>query len=227
VKIGDISPESTNLGKSEMYPHLNITKGHNVNLENDCYLINCKFGNNIKIGRNSYLQNVEYGDYSYNSWRVTLIDCKIGKFCSIAQGVSAGLGKHPVNDFISSHPSFYSLSKQCGFTFASEQHFREMGNIIIGNDVWIGANAIILDDIKIGNGAIIAANSFVNKDIPPYSIVGGTPAKIIKYRFSDDLITFLEKFKWWDKDEKWIKENYSKFLDPTLFYIEFSANDNC
>jgi acetyltransferase-like isoleucine patch superfamily enzyme len=222
IKLADISPESTNRGKAEIYPNINVSKGYNVHIENDCYLVNCRFGNHIKIGRNSYMHNVDYGDYSYNSWRVTLINCSIGKFCSIAQGVSAGLGKHPVSDFISSHPAFYSLNKQCGFTFASTEHFREMGKIQIGNDVWIGANAIIMDDVNIGNGAVISANSFVNIDVPPYSIVGGTPAKVIKYRFSDDVINFLEEFKWWNKDEKWLKSNSFKFLNPELFYKEFA-----
>lgn len=197
--------------------HCNVSVGENVSIADGCSLENCKIGNNIKIGRDSYLYNVIYGDFSYNSIRSTFINCEIGKFCSIAQGVSMGLGKHPSDKFISTHPIFYSINKQCGYTFADQQYFDEMGLVSIGNDVWIGANSIILDDIKIGDGAIIAANSLVNKDVPPYAIVGGSPAKHIRYRFSPEQINFLLNFKWWDKELEWIEKNFRLFHDLDEF----------
>jgi len=150
-----------------------------------------------------------------------MMNCNIGKFCSIAQDVSIGLGKHPLNDFVSTHPSFYSVHKQCGFSFSDTQYFDEMGNVTIGNDVWIGANSIILDDVIIGNGAVIAANSVVTKDVRAYAIVGGTPAKIIKYRFSEEDIVFLEKFKWWDKDHSWLQENFKLMHNISSFKKTF------
>ncbi len=82
----------------------------------------------------------------------------------------------------------------------------------IGNDVWIGANVLILDGVTIGNGAIIAAGAVVTKDVPPYAVVGGVPAKIIKYRFNKEEIDFLEQLKWWEKDEKWLTE-YGKYFN--------------
>ena len=100
-----------------------------------------------------------------------------------------------------------------------------MGKIIIGNDVWIGANAIIADDVKIGNGAVVAANSFVNVDVPDYAIVGGTPAKILKYRFSTEEIEFLLKLKWWEKDIFWLEDNKELMLDVELLMRKY-ANDN-
>ena len=180
---------------------------------NEVTTINCKFGIHTKVNNHSYLDNTSYGDFTYSAQHVTIINCTIGKFCSIAQGVSIGLGKHPVNNFVSTHPVFYSTHKQCGTTFADKQYFDEMGTVEIGNDVWIGANAIILDDIKIGNGAMVAANSVVNKDVLPYSIVGGSPAKLIKFRFTEDEIEFLQTLKWWDKDVNWLKENYKIMHD--------------
>lgn len=171
------------------------------------------FGKYNTVNDYSCLYNVIYGDYTYSSIHVTIMNCTIGKFCSIAQGVSIGLGKHPINHFVSTHPAFYSVNKQCGISFADKQYFDEMGHVEIGNDVWIGANSIILDDVTIGNGAVVAANSVVTENVPAYAIVGGTPAKILSYRFPEEDIHFLENFKWWDKDEEWLKMNFKDMHD--------------
>lgn len=92
-----------------------------------------------------------------------------------------------------------------------------MGSVKIGNDVWIGAGAVILDDVTIGDGAVIAANSVVTINVEPYNIVGGTPAKFIKKRFSDETIEKLLKFKWWEKDEIWLKNNFQSFHNMNDF----------
>ena len=180
----------------------------NILIGKNCTINQSKFGKYNKVNDNSFLYKVGYGDYTYSAMNVTIMNCNIGKFCSIAQGVCIGLGKHPVGDFVSTHPSFYSTNKQCGTSFSDAQYFEEMGFVTIGNDVWIGANVVILDDVNIGNGAVIAANSVVTKDVFPYSIVGGIPAKLIKYRFSEEDILFLEKLEWWNKDDKWLQENF-------------------
>jgi len=99
-----------------------------------------------------------------------------------------------------------------------------MGHAIIGNDVWIGTNAIIMDDITIGDGAIIGAGTIVTKDVKPYSIVVGNPAKHLRFRFEEDEINFLLEFKWWDKDLTWIEENYTKFHDIKSFVKDNSGN---
>ena len=187
----------------------------------NCVITGSKFGKHNKINDYSYLYKVTYNDYTYSSMNVTIMNCNIGKFCSIAQGVCIGLGNHPLKDFVSTHPSFYSVHKQCGFSFSDAQYFNEMGTVSIGNDVWIGANAIILDNVKIGNGAVIAANSVVTKDVPAYAIVGGTPSKIIKYRFSEDDIFFLEKLEWWNKDSVWLQENFKLMHDISKLKIAF------
>jgi acetyltransferase-like isoleucine patch superfamily enzyme len=133
--------------------------------------------------------------------------------------VTIGAAVHPTN-FISTSPIFYrernALKSKWvnGLLFADESLMT-----VIGNDVWIGMNVTVMGGLKIGNGAIIAAHSVVTKDIPPYSIVAGVPARIIKYRFGDDQILKIEKLKWWRLSPKILKNNcslFSKVLDNEI-----------
>ncbi|MFC2097905.1 CatB-related O-acetyltransferase, partial [Bacteroidota bacterium] len=124
------------------------------------------------------------------------------------------------DNFVSTHPAFYSKQKQARITFAEKQYFEEYEKILIENDVWLGANVIIVDGVKIGNGAMIGAGAVVTKDVPPYAIMGGVPAKIIKYRFEKDKIDFLQKSEWWNKDIDWLKKNYQLFHNIQKFQNE-------
>ena len=169
------------------------------------------FEGNNRIGKNSFFRG-ELGFGSYigaNSY----IDARIGKYCSVASEVKTVTGSHPAKDFVSTHPAFFSTKKQAGFHYVTEDLFKEENQIKIGNDVWIGQGVMILSGVTIGDGAIIAAGAVVTKDVKPYSIVGGVPAKEIRKRFSEEEIKFLLELKWWDKPEKWIKENAEKFKD--------------
>ena len=171
----------------------------------------CSFGLYNKINDHTNLYEVELGDYSYIAADSKLVRTKIGKFCSIGPGVRCGIGRHPSKIFVSTHPIFYSTIKQARISFADKNYFEEFQPIQIGNDVFIGANTIILDGVKIGDGAIVAAGTIVSKDIPPYAVVGGAPAKIISYRFEEDEIEYLMKLKWWNKSIDWLKDNFRLF----------------
>ena len=117
----------------------------------------------------------------------------IGKYCSIARNCTFVVGYHKIN-LVTTAQSTHMLFNHGKGNRSSYSR----GNIIIKNDVWIGVNSTILDNITIENGAVIAAGSVVTKSVPPYAVVGGNPAKIIKYRFSDDTIQELEKLHFWD-----------------------------
>jgi acetyltransferase-like isoleucine patch superfamily enzyme len=178
------------------------------------------FGYANFIASRTNLKNVSLGDFTYIAKNSGISHAQIGKFCSIGDNVKIGLAYHPVN-LVSTHPSFYLKYKKLPF-FAETSLFDVYKTVHIGNDVWIGTNSIVMGGIVIGNGAIVAAGSIVTKDVEPYSIVGGNPAKIIKYRFDDKTIAALNKIEWWNKDTTWIKHNYKKFLDLSTFLSEFN-----
>jgi acetyltransferase-like isoleucine patch superfamily enzyme len=130
-------------------------------------------------------------------------------------------GKHPTSVFVSTHPVTFNNQGNLLKNYCTEQKFKNHQSVTLGNDVWIGANAIIIDGVNIANGAVIAANSVVVKDVGAYEVVGGNPAKLIKKRFDDVQIKYLQETAWWNNDEAWIQSNISRFwniedfMEPT------------
>lgn len=134
---------------------------------------------------------------------------EIGSFCSIARGVTIQEFNHRTDRI-----STYYFSKNI-FNESIRNDVVSKGNIVIKNDVWIGVNAIILAGVTIGNGAVVAAYSVVTKDVPDYAIVAGTPAKVIKMRFNDEIVKNLLQVKWWDWSLEKIHKNKSLFTEET------------
>lgn len=194
------------------------------------YTKNSKISKSSKVYPFSRVTNSYIGKNSYVSYNCQINNATIGNYCSIAKGVNIGLGFHPLN-FVSTSPVFYSANNPLGKSFVEENKFVDHKIITIGNDVWIGANAIILDGVNIGNGAIVAANAVVNKDVSPYSIVGGVPAKEIKKRFSQQTIDCLTESKWWDLPREFfnttrIKKIFSEeFNDQIISEFKTFVND--
>ena len=172
-----------------------------------------------RICKNSSVVSTHIGYASYIGENVALLNTWVGRYSCIGPEVQVIRGEHPTDTFVSIHPAFYSLKRQSGFTYVTEQLFSEYRyadaekryNVIVGNDVWIGAGVRLLNGIKIGDGAIIATGAVVTENVLPYSIVGGIPAKLLKKRFTEDDIDWLLQLQWWDKNEEWISCHSSFF----------------
>lgn len=176
---------------------------------------NCNISPRAKVYMKCRLNGVTMDDYSYIGKCSIIHDTKIGKFCSISACCVIGLPSHPTNH-LSTSPIFTSPSNALKETWVNEKVYESKISVDIGNDVWIGYGAMIPNNIKVGDGAIIAAGAVVTKDVPPYAIVGGVPARIIKYRFSQEVIDRLMQIRFWEHPISVIKNNIEVFKKPDL-----------
>jgi acetyltransferase-like isoleucine patch superfamily enzyme len=158
---------------------------------------------------------VKFGSYSYVNEYAAMGNITVGRFTSIGPEFICGYGEHPTN-FITTSPVFYSTRKQCGISFTETSRYDEQQTTTIGNDVWIGARTFVRDGVKIGDGALIAAGAVVTADVPDYAIVGGVPAKLIRYRFPEDVVQQLLEIKWWNWSEDRLREAQPQLAQPDV-----------
>ena len=158
------------------------------------------------------------GAYTYIAANTDVENAEIGKYCSIADHCRIGMSSHSLN-YISTSPIFTQTINALQEKWIEKNvftHKSEEERVFLGNDVWVGSHVLINGGVHIGNGACIAAGAVVVKDVPPYAIVGGVPAKVIKYRFSQPVIEKLQELQWWNFPEEILKQNIHLFQKENL-----------
>lgn len=173
------------------------------------------------VGSGSHIVDTKLGKFTYCGYDCAIIGSDIGSFCSIAGSVYIGGARHPI-EWVSTSPAFYRHGKNDGMKHKFSFHPIEDSDVrtTIKNDVWIGERILIKKGVTIGNGAVVGMGSVVTHDVQDYTIVAGAPARIIKKRFSDSLITALLESEWWNLDEKILHTLGPYFPCPETFLNE-------
>jgi len=176
---------------------------------------NSQIHSTSKVEAGSEVVNSSFKKHSFCGYFCEIINCDIGSFCSIGNHVVIGGAMHPIN-WVSTSPAFYEGKDSIRVKFA--EHKRESHKrTVIGHDVWIGTCAIVKQGLTIGDGAVVGMGSVVTKDVEPYSIVAGCPAKEIRKRFDDNTIAELLKAQWWNLPEEELRTLAIHFEDPKEF----------
>lgn len=181
-------------------------------------ILNSSIHNTSKIESGSHIVNTNFGKHSFCGYDCEIINCNVGSFCSIANGVIIGGGMHPI-EWVSTSPVFYEGRDSVSAKFSMHQRAEDK-RTLVENDVWIGRNAIIKQGVTIGTGAVIGMGSIVTKNVEPYSIVAGCPAKEIRKRFDEITVKKLLASNWWNYNDKDLFKYAKYFNDPEKFIAE-------
>lgn len=196
---------------SKIYYKANVidsTIGANSTIGDFTKIQNSNLSNNIVIDKNNYIDSSNIDMYTYTGKNTYIIHSNLGKYNSISWNVTIGGANHDYKR-MTQHSFVYNNWSNLRSQNEEISYNRFKDSLEIGNDVWIATGAVITRGVTIGDGAVIGANAVVTKDVPPYAIAVGNPAKVIKYRFDEETINLMQKLKWWDWDTNKIRKNYS------------------
>lgn len=205
-----------------MFPIAHFIKGFLKNLFNPkisklaFVSANNQLDKSVVVYRGAKIKGSLVGRHSYIGNNTDVENAEIGSFCSIADHCRIGMASHTLNK-LSTSPIFTLKVNGCQEQWADKDtEDTKHERTILGNDVWIGSHVLVKGGVHIGNGACVAAGAVVVKDVPPYAIVGGVPAKVIRYRFPEDVIAQLEKLKWWNLPDEELKEHIAVFQKENM-----------
>lgn len=196
-----------------------IISRRNTNISPFAILYEVQYDSTTSIKALAKLERAKVGKCTYIGTLTAAYDCSIGKFCSIARECYIGGANHPI-DWVTTSPCFHIKNNATGVCYA-ENEFEWNKKTIIGNDVWMGVRTIVVAGVTIHDGAVIGAGSVVTKDVGPYEIWAGNPARFIRKRFDNETIEKLQELKWWDYSDKELKQfgrnvpNVHEFLHLT------------
>lgn len=185
------------------------TQGKGIRIDKDVALTNVTLDDFVNISHDAQLTNACVGKRTSIGRYTKVRDARIGSYCSISWDVTIGAVSHPM-DHLSSHAFVYREQ----FGIVREDKMQAADIVEIGNDVWIGCDCVIMPGVKIGDGSVIGANSVVTRNVEPYSVVSGIPAKMMRKRFSSEIIETLTWLNWWNWDDDKLRENISLFEQP-------------
>lgn len=206
---------------------------HRVRFPYSAYLSHrCEFeGMNAVYAHTDFYGRMGRGSYIGNDCHIS---ADIGRFSSLGNRITQIVETHPMKEpFVTTSPMFISTRKQTGFTFAKSQiaeeyrfydPLREIA-FRIGNDCWVGNDVCFIGGVQVDDGAVVLARAIVTKDVPPYAIVGGIPAKVIGYRYDEDTIKMLLEVQWWNKPVEWLQEHADLLCDMDKFKKYFKQEN--
>lgn len=207
-----------------MFPIVHYLKGIVKNIFNSRVSLFAIVSVNSKVDKSAYIyrgvkaKSAVIDAHTYIAANTEIENAEIGKFCSIADHCRIGMSGHSL-DYLSTSPIFTQRINALQDKWVEKdvfEHKSDEERVYIGNDVWIGSHVLINGGVHIGDGAVIGAGAVVVKNVPPYAIVGGVPAKLIRYRFSPEIIDGLVEVKWWSLPEEQIKNNIHLFQSDSI-----------